>query len=475
MSKLFPLQIPRIMTTPAAQVASWFANALTRRVVACLLLFGVSAGLILPNLGYPRAIVFDETYYITHAQKYLNGVFFLQTHPPLGKLLIAAGERWLHPDAPAIEFVGVEKIEKSWPQDVDITGYRLMPALFGILNPILVFMILALILQRELYTLAISLFIAFDNALIVQSRAALLDSFLIFFSLGSFLLFVMIARQENWETHAFIALAAVWGIVQACAANVKLSGVVVLVFVAVYALQLVLARKFRRVLLLSLVFGVMFATTYLGLWQIHFAIATKINPANTYGISQAHRNILTGADNPDPFNRFLIQFKEGMAYQINSGFNIGKLDLSNPKEVGSAWYSWFVGGRAIDYRWETPDGAHFRYIYLLGNPITWAVSLLGVIAGTAVIIADALFHFLRKRQRQWLYVPVLLYWANMVPFILASRVTYPVPLFIADDFGRADIRHRVVDGSLTGAKWQTRPARGGDDPLGAHVLGGTSP
>lgn len=402
-----------------------FEHALTRRAVACLVLFALSALTILPNLGYPRAIVFDETYYITHAQKYLNGVFFLQTHPPLGKLLIAASERWLHPDAPADEFLHVEKIETGWPADLDITGYRLMPALFGVLNPILVFIILVAMVGRDGYAFAMALFIALDNALVVQARAAMLDSFLISFCLASLLVFCLLMRQPVRRRRSFLLLAGLWGVVQACAANVKFTGAVVLVLTVIYGWRLWRDRRYRRLALFGVVFVALFAATYLGLWEVHFSIARKINPGNDYGISDTHWNILIGADHLDPLTRFAIQFKEGMEYSINSGFRSGAGDPAGTSdEIGSPWYWWLVGGRAIDYRWETADGVHYAYVYLLGNPVTWMVSLLGVVMGTAWVIRDLLRRLPHARGRPWLYSLVLLYWSYMAPMMAATRVTY---------------------------------------------------
>ena len=43
------------------------------------------------NYSTPQAFFWDENYHVASAQKYLNGVFFMEQHPPLGKLLIAAG------------------------------------------------------------------------------------------------------------------------------------------------------------------------------------------------------------------------------------------------------------------------------------------------------------------------------------------------------------------------------------------------
>ncbi|HEY9706312.1 MAG TPA: phospholipid carrier-dependent glycosyltransferase, partial [Allocoleopsis sp.] len=48
--------------------------------------------------GYdkPQAVFWDENYYLASSQKYLNRIFFMHEHPPLGQMLIALGEKLLH-------------------------------------------------------------------------------------------------------------------------------------------------------------------------------------------------------------------------------------------------------------------------------------------------------------------------------------------------------------------------------------------
>src|SRR3989344_5174926 len=60
--------------------------------------------------GYtqPPYVYWDENYHIASAQKYLNNVYFMEQHPPLGKLLIAAGEKLI--DANPIDNQFVKRI-----------------------------------------------------------------------------------------------------------------------------------------------------------------------------------------------------------------------------------------------------------------------------------------------------------------------------------------------------------------------------
>lgn len=404
--------------------AALLRHAWLRRVAEVLVLFAVSSFAVLPNLGYPRAIVFDETYFIPAAQKYLTGTFFLEPHPPLGKLLIALGQYWTHPDEKAYPYTSVEKINDPWPADQDITGYRIMPALFEMLNPLLVYAIVLLLLRHELAAFVSAGMVALDNALIVQARAALLDSFLVFFVLASLLMVVGLMRRKRTGTGAFVGLSVLAGASAAGAANVKLSGLFIIVAAGVYGLDLVLSRRFKRAVSFAALFGSAFAITFLGLWAIHFAIAQQLLPNNDYGISQADRQILEGTYAPDPVTRFAIQLQDALRYQRGYEEGVPKLDLTKPEEIGSPWYWWPVGGRAINYRWETPDGQVYRYVYLLGNPLTWLFSLIGVVLGTAVAVSDVLFGFLAKEHRKWLYMFVLVYWSYMIPIMLIQRVMY---------------------------------------------------
>lgn len=402
----------------------WKQHGGVRRAVLALALWGITALLLLPNLGYPRAIVFDETYMIPRAQRYMQGVFFQESHPPLGRLAIALGQILVHPNERPSQFALVEKIHESWPQDQDMTGYRLIPAIFGTLIPVIVFFILLKIVASELFSFIVSLFVAFDNALLTQAHFALSDSILIGFSLLSILAFVYLYSQDTPPARSTWMQWILWGTASAAALLVKFSTWFILVLVPLYLLKLFLAGQKRQVFLFSAIFGATFLVVTVAVWQFHFSLIPKLDPNNTYEIPAEHLDILEGKAHPNPVVTFYIELRDALVFMAHYHEGVPKLDLTKTGEIGSPWFWWPVGGRAMDYRWETPDGKTYRYIYLIGNPATWLISLFGVLAGTGLTISDLLFRFLPAQRRKWPYIFTLLYWAYMIPPMFVQRVLY---------------------------------------------------
>jgi len=402
----------------------WNEHPNLRRTVLAVILWGITAVLLFPQLGYPRAIVFDETYMIPRAQRYMQGVFFQESHPPLGRLAIALGQILLHPNDRPSQFALVEKIHESWPQDQDMTGYRLVPAIFGTLIPVIVFFILLKVLTVELYSFLISLFVVFDNALLTQAHFALSDSILIGFSLLSILAFVHLYSQDSLPTRSTRVKWVLWGVVSAAALLVKFSTWFILVLIPLYMLKLFLTGQKRQVFLFSAISAASFLVVTIAVWQLHFSLIPKLDPNNTYEIPAEHLDILEGKSHPNPVVTFYIELRDALVFMAHYHEGVPKLDLTKPGEIGSPWYQWPLGGRAMDYRWETPDGKTYRYIYLIGNPATWLISLLGVLAGTGLTLSDLLFKFLPAERRKWPYIFTLLYWAYMIPPMFVQRVLY---------------------------------------------------
>jgi dolichyl-phosphate-mannose-protein mannosyltransferase len=150
----------------------------------------LAAGTRLWNLGSPRALVFDETFYVKdaytlsklgyegswpanpdpgfaagHVNTYLTPGSFV-VHPPLGKWIISLGFDWLGVTNPV-----------SW---------RIMTAIVGILAVVLLMMIAKYLFKSTLVATIAGFLMAIDGNAIVMSRVGLLDNFVMFFALLGF-------------------------------------------------------------------------------------------------------------------------------------------------------------------------------------------------------------------------------------------------------------------------------------------------
>jgi len=185
------------------------------------------------NYNYPNSSQWDEVYHISSAEKYLKGSLFMESHPPLGKMFIALGEKILGPNAakPDVSFLGKlcfgqedwkirpEIIDKSsflkvdqitsYPTGFSFCGFRLMPVVFATLTaPLLFFLLFLLIRNVHLAAIFSSLYL-FDNAIILQARAAMVDSIQIFFVILALVYFVFgiekVTGNLPWELRQFWA------------------------------------------------------------------------------------------------------------------------------------------------------------------------------------------------------------------------------------------------------------------------------
>jgi dolichyl-phosphate-mannose--protein O-mannosyl transferase len=227
----------------------------------------LAAGTRLWNLGSPRALVFDETFYVKDAYTLsklgyegswpanpdpgfaagnvntFNSTASFVVHPPLGKWIISLGFDWLGVTNPV-----------SW---------RIMTAICGILAVVLLMMIAKYLFKSTLVATIVGFAMAIDGNAIVMSRVGLLDNFVMFFALLGFGAILLDRKWSAERLAAWIARrdrhgkstewgAALWwrpwlilaGLAFGLDAAVKWSGVYFLAGFAIYTIAVdVFARR----------------------------------------------------------------------------------------------------------------------------------------------------------------------------------------------------------------------------------------
>ncbi len=349
--------------------------------------------------GYsePTALFWDENYHIASAQKYLNGIFFMEPHPPLGKLLIAAGEKLLDANPVDNTFIGTDHAQ-GLPDNFSFAGYRFFSSLLGCLTGLVLYFLFYQITSRAWVATCLSALYLFDNALIVHARSAMLDAPLIFFVCLALCFYQVLYRDlSNGKRLRFLALG--FGVASALALATKATGLVLLAFGLVLCFRK--ARLGGGALVTFLVWSLIPALViWSAVWQIHFALGRTLNPVLShkgfYGASAEVKKVLEGA-RPRHLWDFPILLRDNLRYASQYQRGVPKLNLCKVGELGSPSFLWPFGGRSINYRWETTDDVT-RYLYLQANPAGWALGLLGLVLGFGLVVGSALTGAVLKRS-----------------------------------------------------------------------------
>ena len=386
---------------------------------------------------YPPGPYWDENYHIASAQKYLNGVFFMEPHPPLGKLFIALGELIINPNKniDKSSFIMSDYIS-NFPEGFSFAGVRFFPVLFAVFSALLFFLILSRLSVSVHYAFAFTSLFLFDNAMLVHMKGAMLEGIQIFFILAAILHFLFVIKKESGiKALDYFLLGTLAG----AAASVKLNSAVILILFLFLAYEdfgpfkslsvlswknmLQLAKK--TALSIAGLLIVFFMVFY-----IHFTVASRVENGRIYMASKEYQSVLNSGQTADPLN-FFIMLRDYFGYMQNYEKGVPKWDPSKLDENGSPAFAWPFGYKSINYRWSK-YGSRVAYLYLQGNPLIWLTGLLGIIAAALFTGGVLLFKAPVEDRREFRIIVyfTLLYCAYMGAMLSIERVMYLYHYFI---------------------------------------------
>lgn len=361
-------------------------------LAACAVVALVAWANFMVGLATPAGTIWDESYYLTSTQRYLEGTAQFASHPPLGLMLIAAGERISGANRGIDDHgLALDKTVdgRSIPAGYAFAGPRLAPAAFGVLGAIAFFFLMRSLTGRIATALAFSNLYLFENAFIVQFRAAQLDSFQVTFAIAALLCFVKaMQRGERASLWLDLALGAACGL----ATMVKVNAMVLVVLGLIVVLRRMRLAKAGApsVLRGAIRDAATMAAGFLGVCAAVFALQVAIgprapDPATPAGAKDAR--YVTGA-----YDAYL-HGRRGLSPAVvaTAGADYARFMADDFKGVprldpnGSAPLSWPLGGGAINYRWDS-DGVRTRYVQLAGNLAGGWIGLVSLIAAAVLAI-----------------------------------------------------------------------------------------
>jgi len=390
------------------------------------------------NYDQPNALFWDENYHIASAQKYLDGVMFMEYHPPLGKLFIALGEKIFHPnDSLDLRHFTQTDYLKEVPAGYSFKGVRFFSTFFGWISAILFFSLLYLISKNPHISFAFSFMYVFENAFIVHFRSAMLEGTQIFFILLSILYFVYLCeKKSSVNLLGYFTLGIFMGLAVSVKAN---SAIIFLLFPFLFfygqkkqgvAIKKEIYALIGKFFLKGLVLLSGISIIFVSVWAIHFSLGKNIANGNHYRASEEYKKLI-GRQFLTPYDFFII-LRDNMEYSQNYNKGVPKLDVSKPGENGSHPLTWPFGGKPIDYRWDALGNGTTKHLYLQGNVINWALALLAIIFSFGLSVAVWIFKIKVKNRRIFNYIVwfLLLYLVYMAVMFQIGRVMYLYHYFI---------------------------------------------
>lgn len=290
-------------------------------------------------ITYKSETVFDEVYYVRAAEDYLSGKEPSETtHPPLGKLIIAAG----------ISVFGFNPF-----------GWRIMGVLFATLMLPIMYLLGKEIGNSRLVGFVSSLLLMFDFMHFTMSRIATLDTFLVFFLLASqlfFYTFFLDVLKNGWRAS--------------------------------------LRPYFMAVLLLAIGFSIKWTAVFSLAAQLFYLCLLKFNliqiKSKNHGYSNKNNQIIYAVSGTIvvfglvyllsyvPYMNLGHSLKDVYNIQWSMLNNILNLKAIHP--FASAWWSWPLLLRPIWLYVSVLGEEKVSTITLMGNPAVWWIGLVSIIA-----------------------------------------------------------------------------------------------
>ncbi|GAC1463413.1 MAG: hypothetical protein NVSMB70_09740 [Chamaesiphon sp.] len=226
----------------------------------------------------------------------------------------------------------------------------------------------------------------FDNALVVHSRAGLIDAPLLFLESISIWMFLNIqkysAKVNEGEASPFPFKLALYSIILGVALGSAFCTKLNALFLIGLPIALVFVTRGtnRKIFIGSTIAACLI--TYLSIWYVHFALAINWNeayPAKTgyFLLPLEHQQWVKGHTLLQPWH-FLQLIVDAINYSIHYHSGIAPAwDCAKNNNSGPVLY-WLIGARAINFRSDTVDATHVKWIIEQCNPIIWGISLVSL-------------------------------------------------------------------------------------------------
>lgn len=332
-------------------ITKFFSDKLNILVLIILILVIITR---LINLSWPDWQVFDEIYYNNFARDYLNRIYFFDVHPPLGKLFITLGEI-IFPNS--------------------IIGWRISQAIIGSTVVYLIFKLTDGLFKNRLISIIALILAASSTMLLVESRLSLLNIFILFFLLISFISFWKWSNSGN-KSDFYLSL-----IFMSLACSVKWTAIFTL---GAFIIFMIIDKKTRKQFIAQI--------------DIKFIVFSLISLAGPYLLIFL-ANIYQG-------DKFLKWHLDSFNFHAN---------LHGNHPYASVWWKWFIDARPIWLDFHLTFTGNVLGIVEIENPI---ICLLGI----AALLFNTMITCIKKNRVLVLVILAII--TNTIPWVFIKRESF---------------------------------------------------
>ena len=362
-----------------------------------LLVTAVSIYTHFSEFGEPNTVVFDEVYFGNFTNDYIRGTYFFDIHPPLGKELLFFGSQISGYKGDLI----FGHIGQDFKND-HIKKLRFWPSLTGSLITPVMYLTLRLNDCTYLWSCVCSILPALDNAMLVESRFVLIDSYLWFFAV---LCIFFCSLTVRFPSRCYI-LAVLTGLAAGATTSVKFTGAGVAIGVVIaFFMHFPIPNAF----MMSFYAGLSGVFVLISSFVMHFYLLPHPGP----GCNFHRRKFCTELKNREL--NYLVETFNLIKIMLTSNFGI-----QEKHPYASKWWQWPLQLGYGNWMWFVGD----KQIWCVGSPVVWYFAFFGM-------LLFVIFSSINRRLRSslWIFITYLL---SYLPFGLIKRAMwnyhYIIPL-----------------------------------------------
>jgi len=394
--------------------------------VISIIILAISGIVHLIYFGRPSSVVFDEVFYGNFTSSYWQGSYFFDAHPHFVKILFAFVGKIFHLDQFTVNW---SSIGNSLP--ISIVELRIIPILFGILLPLIIYLICRKLDLSKTSAFVAGILICLENSLIVQSRYLLPDIIMLVFGFSAILFYLEYRKKNGTKYQGW--LFAISTLCAGITLSIKWTGLTFLFLIITMEVTRLLDDRikfkslFKGFFIFILKYLSISIIIYLSLFAIHFAILKNSGQGDVFMSLEFRKDLIGSVESRDP-NLKSLNFWQKFT-ELNRVMFTSNSGMTATHPYSSKWYTWPIMQRSIFY-WQdnnpaTPEAR--SYIYLLGNPFIYWLGTLSILS----LIMFTLYSLVFKktinpnpRKSKVVIFLIVGFLVNFLPYMLIGRVMF---------------------------------------------------